>query len=86
MWVIAGVLLGLVVLVSLVGFHLGPHVHVAAAACGLVAGAWFVWMAFDGRGSGVWNCSAQTWSCPRASAHWPGKGCRCARKTAGRTT
>jgi len=27
MWVIAGVLLGLLVLASLVGFHTGPHAH-----------------------------------------------------------
>ncbi len=34
MWVVAGVLIGLVVLVSLVGFHSGPHAHVVAAAVG----------------------------------------------------
>ena len=37
MWVIAGVLLGLVVLVSLIGFHVGPHAHVAAGILGLAA-------------------------------------------------
>ena len=34
MWVIAGVLLGLVVLASLIGFHVGPHAHVAAGVFG----------------------------------------------------
>ena len=29
MWIVAGILLGLVVLTSLIGFHAGPHVHVA---------------------------------------------------------
>lgn len=49
MWVIAGILLGLVVLTSLVGFHTGPHSHVAAGAIGLVAAAWLVVMAVVGR-------------------------------------
>ena len=35
MWVIAGVLLGLVVLASLIGFHVGPHAHVAAGVLGV---------------------------------------------------
>jgi len=37
MWVIAGVLLGLVVLTSLIGFHAGPHAHFAAGGLGLAA-------------------------------------------------
>jgi len=49
MWVIAGVLLGLVVLASLVGFHAGPHVHAAAGVLGVVAAVWLVLMAVDGR-------------------------------------
>ncbi|MGA2520461.1 MAG: NfeD family protein [Acidimicrobiales bacterium] len=49
MWVIAGVLLGLVVLASLVGFHAGPHVHGAAGVLGLVAAAWLIVMAVDGK-------------------------------------
>lgn len=48
MWVIAGVLIGMVVLASLVSFHSGPHVHLVAAAVGLVTAAWFVLMAIDG--------------------------------------
>lgn len=47
MWLVAGVLLGVVVLVALVGFHTGPHAHVAAGVLGLVAGGWLVAMAID---------------------------------------
>ena len=49
MWVIAGVLLGLVVLASLIGFHVGPHAHVAAGIFGVLAAVWLVVMAVDGR-------------------------------------
>ena len=49
MWVIAGILLGLVVLASLVGFHSGPHSHLAAGIIGLVAAVWLVIMAVVGR-------------------------------------
>ncbi|MGD0875354.1 MAG: NfeD family protein [Acidimicrobiales bacterium] len=53
MWVIAGVLLGLVVLASLIGFHVGPHAHVAAGIFGVLAAAWLVAMAVDGRSAPV---------------------------------
>jgi membrane-bound ClpP family serine protease len=53
MWVIAGVLLGLVVLASLIGFHVGPHAHVAAGVFGVLAAAWLVVMAVDGRSAPV---------------------------------
>jgi membrane-bound ClpP family serine protease len=53
MWVVAGVLLGLVVLASLIGFHTGPHAHVVAGAAGLAAAAWLVAMAVDGRSSSL---------------------------------
>ncbi|MGD0083174.1 MAG: NfeD family protein [Acidimicrobiales bacterium] len=53
MWVIAGVLLGLVVLASLVGFHSGPHAHVVAGVIGVLAAAWLVFMAVDGRSAPV---------------------------------
>jgi len=53
MWVIAGVLLGLVVLVSLIGFHVGPHAHVAAGVLGVLAAVWLVVMAVDGRSAPV---------------------------------
>jgi len=49
MWIIAGVLLGLVVLTTLVGFHSGPHTHVVAGGVGVLAAAWLVVMAVNGR-------------------------------------
>lgn len=49
MWIVAGVLLGVVVLASLVGFHTGPHAHVVAGVVGVLAAAWLVYMAVDGR-------------------------------------
>ena len=56
MWIIAGVLLGVVVLASLIGFHTGPHTHVAAGILGVVAAVWLVAMAVDGRSpSLVWS-------------------------------
>jgi membrane-bound ClpP family serine protease len=53
MWVIAGVLLGLMVLVGLVGFHTGPHAHAAAGVIGVVAAAWLVVMVVNGRSAPV---------------------------------
>jgi len=53
MWIIAGVLLGLVVLASLVGFHSGPHAHAVGGAIGVLAAAWLVIMAIDGRSAPV---------------------------------
>jgi membrane-bound ClpP family serine protease len=49
MWVIAGILLGLVVLASLIGFHAGPHTHVAAAVLGVAAAVWLLVMVVSGR-------------------------------------
>ncbi|HVC13904.1 MAG TPA: NfeD family protein [Acidimicrobiales bacterium] len=49
MWIVAGVLLGLVVLASLVGYHTGPHAHAVAGAIGVLAAGWLVLMAIDGR-------------------------------------
>jgi membrane-bound ClpP family serine protease len=48
MWIIAGVLIGTVVLASLVSFHSGPHVHALAAVVGFVTAAWFVVMVVNG--------------------------------------
>jgi membrane-bound ClpP family serine protease len=48
MWVVAGVLLGIVVLASIGGFHLGPHSHAVAGAVGVLAAAWLIIMAFTG--------------------------------------
>lgn len=53
MWVVAGVLLGLVVLVALAGFHSGPHTHFAAGVLGALAAAWLILMALDGRSSSI---------------------------------
>jgi membrane-bound ClpP family serine protease len=52
-WVIAGILVGLVVLGSLVGFHTGPHTHVVAGVTGIAAAGWLVFMAVDGRSAPV---------------------------------
>lgn len=53
MWVIAGVLLGLVVLASLIGFHIGPHAHVAAGVLGVLAAVWLIVMALEGQSAPV---------------------------------
>lgn len=59
MWVITGVLLGLVVLASLLGFHLGPHAHVLAGALGALAAAALIALAAEGRSSAlVWTLFA----------------------------
>jgi membrane-bound ClpP family serine protease len=44
MWAVAGVLFGLVVLASLVGFHVGPHAHAVAGGIGLACAAWLLVM------------------------------------------
>jgi membrane-bound ClpP family serine protease len=55
MWVVAGVLLGVVVLASLIGFHSGPHAHVAAGVAGALAAVWLVLMAVIGqRSAALW--------------------------------
>jgi membrane-bound ClpP family serine protease len=55
MWIGVGVLLGLVVVASVLGFHVGPHGHLAGAGLGLAAAVWLVIMAATGRsGSLVW--------------------------------
>jgi membrane-bound ClpP family serine protease len=51
MWLTAGLLLGVVVVASLAGFHLGPHAHAIAAAAGVLAAAWLIVMAATGRGT-----------------------------------
>jgi membrane-bound ClpP family serine protease len=53
MWAIAGVLLGLVVVASLVGFHTGPHSHAIAGGLGIVAAIWLVMMAVTGNSGAV---------------------------------
>lgn len=49
MWIVAGFLLGAAVLAAVVGFHAGPHAHLAAAIVGVLAAAWLVFMAASGR-------------------------------------
>jgi membrane-bound ClpP family serine protease len=51
MWLAAGILLGVVVVASLAGFHVGPHAHAVAAAAGVLAAAWLIVMAATGRGT-----------------------------------
>jgi membrane-bound ClpP family serine protease len=53
MWIVAGVLLGLVVLASLIGFHSGPHTHAVAGVIGVFAAAWLVLMAVNGRSAPI---------------------------------
>ena len=53
MWIVAGVLLGAVLVLAVAGFHAGPHIHVAAGAVGAVAAAWLLVMAATGRAAAV---------------------------------
>jgi membrane-bound ClpP family serine protease len=49
MWIGVGVLLGLVVLASALGFHVGPHGHLVGFALGVAAAIWLMVMAATGR-------------------------------------
>ena len=49
MWVLAGVLIGLALAAAVAGFHLGPHVHVAAGIVGVVAAVWLLVMVIQGQ-------------------------------------
>jgi hypothetical protein len=53
MWFLAGVLLGLALLVAVVGFHAGPHLHVAAVALGVVAAVLLIALAIGGHSSAL---------------------------------
>lgn len=48
MWIGVGVLLGLVVVASVFGFHFGPHGHVLAAGLGALAAIWLLIMGATG--------------------------------------
>ncbi len=48
MWIVAGVLLGLVVFSSIFGFHIGPHAHAVAAVAGLAAAGFLIAIAATG--------------------------------------
>jgi len=55
MWAVAGILLGLVILAALLGFHAGPHLHLTAGILGLVAAAWLIAIAASGSSwPGLW--------------------------------
>lgn len=49
MWLVAGILLGGVVLAGIAGAHTGPHAHVLAALTGLLAAGWLGIMVAQGR-------------------------------------
>jgi hypothetical protein len=51
MWLVAGVLLGLVAVGAALGLHVGAHAHLAAAALGVLAAIWLVAMAVSGHPS-----------------------------------
>jgi membrane-bound serine protease (ClpP class) len=50
-WITIFVLLGLVLLGAIAGFHSGPHAHVLAAVLGAVAAIWLVVMGANGHTS-----------------------------------
>jgi membrane-bound serine protease (ClpP class) len=49
MWAGVGVLLGLVVVASVLGFHVGPHGHIVGAGLGIAAAIWLIVMAATGQ-------------------------------------
>jgi membrane-bound ClpP family serine protease len=56
MWIITGVLLGLVCLATVMGFHSGPHTHGVAGVLGIVAGGFLVYMVIErNSGPGLWS-------------------------------
>jgi membrane protein implicated in regulation of membrane protease activity len=48
MWAIAGVLLGMLIVTTIAGFHFGPHAHAAATLVGAVTAVFLVTLAFTG--------------------------------------
>src|ERR1700677_3387149 len=55
MWIITGVLLGLVCLATFIGFHSGPHTHVLAGAIGLAAAGCLAYMVATRPGPVLWS-------------------------------
>jgi|HubBroStandDraft_1064217.scaffolds.fasta_scaffold91079_2 membrane-bound ClpP family serine protease len=51
MWIVVGVLLGVVLLSSLLGFHAGPHAHVFAAGLGVAVAVFLFILAATGHSS-----------------------------------
>jgi membrane-bound ClpP family serine protease len=50
MWIVAGVLLGSMVLATVASLHVGPHGHGVAASLGIAAAVWLLVMIAAGRG------------------------------------
>jgi membrane-bound ClpP family serine protease len=48
MWIITGVLLGLVCLTAVFGFHFGPHAHLVAGVIGLLVAGWLTYAVLNG--------------------------------------
>lgn len=48
MWVGVGILLGLVVVATVLGFHFGPHGHAVGVVLGVVTAVWLLVMAATG--------------------------------------
>ena len=56
MWIITGVLLGLVCLAAVSGFHFGPHAHTVAGVLGVLAGGCLLYVVIErGSGPGLWS-------------------------------
>ena len=56
MWIVAGVLLGLVCLATVIGFHSGPHAHAVAGILGTLGAGWLVFMMVaGGPGPVLWS-------------------------------
>ena len=56
MWVITGVLLGMVCLATAIGFHAGPHTHSVAVALGALGAGWIGYvLASRGAGPVIWS-------------------------------
>jgi membrane-bound ClpP family serine protease len=56
MWIITGVLLGLVCLAAVSGFHFGPHAHAVAGVLGVLAGGCLLYVVIErGSGPGLWS-------------------------------
>ncbi|MBO0692115.1 MAG: hypothetical protein J2P58_04375 [Acidimicrobiaceae bacterium] len=48
MWVVAGILVGMVLATLVVGFHTGPHAHAVAGGFGALLAGWLILMAAEG--------------------------------------
>jgi membrane-bound ClpP family serine protease len=56
MWIVTGLLLGMVCLATAIGFHTGPHTHSVAVALGALGAGWIGYvLASGGTGPVVWS-------------------------------